>query len=267
MITREAPDRFDPGLAVSADPHALGFEFGQGTFGPPQPELRRLDDIRRSLRDPDCAGPDPLYAIAMDVGRVEHEEELKRRMLLFGVVLYSSGRLGQEPVRSQGHVHAIAPHCGWSTPELIEVWQGTAVVYLQQHAADDPGTCIAVSASAGDYVVIPPGWAHCVINADVRSRMLFGAFCDRQYAFEYDEVRARNGLAWFPLVAEEGSLAWQPNPRYRNRRLEFHAARQYPELGLLKGVPLYEQFARSPERLQWVSDPARVTDLWTQFTP
>ena len=24
-----------------------------------------------------------------------------------------------EPVRSQGHIHSIAPHCGWSTPELF----------------------------------------------------------------------------------------------------------------------------------------------------
>ena len=56
----------------------MGFEYGAGVFGPP-PELRSLDAIRRSLRDPWCAGPDPVYAIAMDVGLHEHRGDLQRR--------------------------------------------------------------------------------------------------------------------------------------------------------------------------------------------
>src|SRR6202167_5312917 len=84
---------------------------------------------------------------------------------LFGVVVYASGRLGDEPVRSQGHIHAIAPHCGWSTPEVFEIWEGRAIVYAQESAEDDPGRCFAVTAGPGDKVVVPPGWAHAVINA------------------------------------------------------------------------------------------------------
>jgi glucose-6-phosphate isomerase len=84
----------------------------------------------------------------MDVGKAEDLAELKRRSLLFGVVAYASGQLGEEPVRSQGHIHAIAPHCGWSTPELFEVWQGRAIIYAQEFAADHPGRC-CVSASTG----------------------------------------------------------------------------------------------------------------------
>jgi len=83
----------------------------------------------------------------------------------FGVVAYASGRLGNEPVRSQGHVHAIAPHCGWSTPELFEIWEGSAIIYAQESDGDDPGRCVAIMAHAGEQVVVPPGWAHCVINA------------------------------------------------------------------------------------------------------
>jgi len=65
----------------------------------------------------------------MDVGRIEDLSELKQRMLLFGIVIYATGKLGDEPVRGQGHVHAVAPHCGWSTPELFEIWQGHAIIY------------------------------------------------------------------------------------------------------------------------------------------
>jgi len=83
--------------------------------------------------------PDVVYAFAMDVGRTEHRRMLERRNLLFGVVTYAAGRLGDEPVRSQGHVHAVSPRSGWLFPEMFEIWSGRAVVYMQERAAKDPG--------------------------------------------------------------------------------------------------------------------------------
>jgi glucose-6-phosphate isomerase len=262
--------RFDPGLDVRMRPDSLGFDYGEGVFGP-EPEMRRLDDIRRSLRDPQCTGPDPVYGIAMDVGKTGDAAELRRRFLLFGVVAYASGRLGEEPVRSQGHVHAVAPHCGWSTPELFEIWEGRAVIYAQEFAGaepdrDNPGRCVAVEAGPGDQVVVPPNWAHCVVNASADQRMVFGALCERQYGFVYDGVRAHGGLAWFPLL-HEGPIEWQANPRYSASTLDLRGPRAYPELGLDRNVPMYRQFEADPERVQWISEPGRLATVWPTFEP
>jgi glucose-6-phosphate isomerase len=256
---------FDPQLAVRLSAGSLAFEYGQDVFGPP-PELRSLDAIRYSLLSPSCQGPDPVYCIAMDVGRNEHAATLRQRMLLFGVVAYEKGRLGDEPVRSQGHVHAVAPHCGWSTPELFEIWQGNAIIYAQETTADQPGRCFAIEANPGDKIVIPPGWAHCVINSNPETRMVFGAWCDRQYGFVYDGVRAHRGLAWFPLLRGDG-IEWQRNSSYAPSQLVRRPARSYPELGVLDSLPIYEQFARDPGRMQWVSEPALVEPLWETFEP
>jgi len=257
---------FDPGLDVRPRRQPMGFDYGPGVFGPP-PELRSLDQIRRSLRDPRCSGPDPVYAIAMDVFREEHRDELRRRQLLFGVVTYAAGRLGEEPVRSQGHVHRVAPHSGWSPPELYEIWSGRAVVYMQERAARDPGRCLAVLAGPGEVVVVPPGWAHATVSADPREPMTFGAWCDREYGFEYDAVRAHGGLAFFPLLREDGGIDWQRNPRYRERPLAVRGARAYPELGLRAGEPIYRAFTREASAVQWVSDPGRLAALWEAFQP
>jgi glucose-6-phosphate isomerase len=187
-------------------------------------------------------------------------------MLLFGVVAYEKGQLGDEPVRSQGHVHAIAPHCGWSTPELFEIWQGNAIIYAQETALDRPGRCIAIEANPGDKIVIPPGWAHCVINSNPETRMVFGAWCDRQYGFVYDGVRAHRGLAWFPLLGNHG-IEWQRNSSYAASELICRSARSYPELGVSDSPPIYEQFAQDPARMQWVSEPSLAGSLWETFEP
>ena len=257
---------FDPGFDIQVCREPLGFRYGAGVFGP-QVERRRLDAIRPSLRDSDCDGPDPVYVSAMDVGQQAHRETLRRHMLLYGVVAYAAGRLGREPVRSQGHVHRVSSHSGWRPPELYEIWSGTACIYMQEYAAGDPGRCFAVTAGPGGQVVVPPGWAHATISADPSEPLVFGAWCDREYGFEYDAIRARGGLAWFPILAVNGQLEWERNPRYLPAALVSKPPRPYRDLGLDPGVPIYTQFENAPANLEWVSDPVRAGAAWQAFVP
>jgi glucose-6-phosphate isomerase len=114
---------------------------------------------------------------------------------------------------------------------------------------------------------MPPGWAHYVANVDPNSKLVFGAWCDRQYGFDYTQMRAHRGLAWFPLIESDGSLTWERNPSYAPSNLHRRQAREYPELGLSSALPIYKHLHRNPESIQWVSDPARLENLWAQFEP
>ena len=96
----------DQGIDITPGQSLMGVTYGAGVFGP-EVEIRRLEDIRASLRDPQCKGPEQVYSIAMDVGKEEHRALLNKLHLLFGVVTYSAGKLGQEPVRRQGHIIAV----------------------------------------------------------------------------------------------------------------------------------------------------------------
>lgn len=95
------------GLDMTITRQPLGFCYGEDVTGP-MPEIRTLDQIRPSLRNPDCEGPEQVYAIAMDVARLADRPELEKRMLLFGVVTYAAGTLGDEPVRSQDMFTVLA---------------------------------------------------------------------------------------------------------------------------------------------------------------
>lgn len=257
---------FNPGFDIEPIMNPMGFKYGSDVFGP-QVENRYLKDIRKSLSDPLCDGPEIVYSIAMDVGKAKHKELLEQMHLLYGVVTYAAGRLGKEPIRSQGHIHWVSKYSGWSTPEVYEIWEGEAIIYMQEYAEDNPGRCFAVYAKAGDVVIVPPYWAHATISANPEHPLTFGAWCDREYGFEYDGVRSHKGIAWFPLFDKDGKIEWQANPCYQPSELICKAPADHPELGIVKGEAIYRTFERAPETFLYVPKPGLKESVWKNYEP
>ena len=258
---------FKSGLNIISENNPLDFRYGDDCFGP-EVENRKLDDIRQSLRDYHCDGPRTVYAIAMDVGKRKHFDQLKKQHLLFGLVTYAHGRLGNEPVRSQGHIHKQSIYGqNWSTPEVYQIWSGKAVIYMQEYADDNPGKCYAVRAEPGDVVIVPPAWAHATISADLEVPLTFGAWCDLEYGFEYEKVRAHKGLAWFPLIDDNGELTWHSNPQYEKSKLVEKTPDNYKMLGIKQGECIYEQYENNPELFLFVPKPHTKENIWTNFIP
>lgn len=257
--------RFDPGFPITVSQEPMGFQYGRGVTGP-TPELRALDAIRPSLMEPDCDGPEQVYCIAMDVALEDDLPDLKRRQLLYGVVTYQKGKLGREPIRSQGHIHAVSPSCGASTCEVYEIWDGEACIYMQESGSDDAGNCYAVTGKPGDVIIVPPGWVHATINAREDAPMTFGAWCVRDYGFDYKDVRRHGGIAFFPLL-EGGRLTWIKNERYRSGTLIEKPARTYPDFHLDPAKPIYQQYRENRELFRFVTNPQEFASLWRNYQP
>lgn len=257
--------KFEYGLDMTVNQEELTFQFGEHVFGP-ETEIRYLDDIRSSLSEPQSKGPSRLYGIVMDVGHDVDKKQMLQDNLLFGVVTYAQGKIGKEPIRSQGHIHAISLSCGYSTPEVYEIWAGEAYIYMQETAYDNPGKCYAVHAKVGDVVIVPPKWAHATISTNPEEALTFGAWCVRDFGFEYDDVRAHQGLAWFPKV-EDRKIIWEANDNYEKSELIVKEPREYTEFQIDAGIPIYQQYIACPEKFHFVSNPLLVEDKWEGFTP
>jgi glucose-6-phosphate isomerase, archaeal len=246
------------GLPVVLDPDALTLDFGAGITTEPL-DQRRIDDIRQMLPDPEATGPDPLYSIYMDVRVPTLAAVLQARGLSYGAVVDSPGRIGNEYVRSQGHIHSSPP--GTTTPylEIYEFWHGTGAVYLQDAAQPDLTDVLLVDVQPGDKVIIPPGWVHVVINSGP-APLAFGALYASDATLLYEPLRAMNGTAW--AVLADGSFA--ANPRYRNPpppgRVQ---AREYPAFGIRRDWPLLTAFAGDHDLYDYVVDPERFPDVWS----
>jgi glucose-6-phosphate isomerase len=97
--------------------------------------------------------------------------------------------------------------------------------------------------------------------------MALGALCDREYSFDYEAIRKRKGLAWYPVVSTNGGIEWIPNPHYKKSSLDVRPCRDYPEFGLARGRSLYGQAVQDLDRFAWVSKPALRADVWKYFVP
>ncbi|MCE5174071.1 MAG: glucose-6-phosphate isomerase family protein [Bacteroidales bacterium] len=258
--------KFETGLSITPTINPLGFEYGSDCFGP-LVENRRLDDIRKSLFEPNCEGPEIVYSIAMDVGKKTHIQILNDLNLLFGIVTYSAGKLGQEPIRSQGHVHKLSSISNLSTPEVYEIWNGEAIIYMQKSDKDNPGLCYAVYGKPGDVIIVPPNWVHATISANPNIPLTFGAWCDRDYGFDYEGVRKHKGIAWFPIYDEQNVIKWIPNPNYEKSELICKTPNLHPELGIEKGLSIYQIFEKKVDTFNYVPFPELKKEVWVDFIP
>lgn len=255
------------GFDIKADIDNMEFIYGEGVYGPTI-EKRKLDDIRASLSDPNVSGPEYVYAVAMDVAKEEHKEDLLKRNLLYGAMIFSSGIVGEEPVRSQGHIHSISASCNASTCEVYEILSGEAYIYMQECAKDNPGKCYAIHAKANEVVIVPPNWAHATVNADPTTPMLFGAWCVRDFGFDYDEVRAHQGVAYFPKV-KDNKVVFVANKHYdvEDDGIIVKRTRSFPEFNIEEGVPIYTQYENNPDMFKFVTNPEVAKDIWEHFKP
>ena len=116
-------------------------------------------------------------------------------------------------------------------------------------------------------VIVPPDWAHATISADPGEPLTFGAWCDRNYGFDYNGVRAHKGLAWFPVYNDNNELEWHRNPNYRDSRLIQKKPGNYSALGIVPNEPIYTTFEKDPDTFLYVSKPDLKAKEWDRFIP
>jgi glucose-6-phosphate isomerase, archaeal len=119
---------------------------------------------------------------------------------------------------------------------------------MQEKATDHPGRIFAWKADEGDVILVPPGWAHYTVNANPNEPMALGAWCVRDYGFDYKDVREHRGLAYYPIV-NDSAIDFIPNPHYQQVDIIRKKPRKYLEFNLDYSKSLYEQFQDDPQSI------------------
>lgn len=122
--------------------------------------------------------------------------------------------------------------------------------YLQRSDLSD---VVAVTAKAGEFVLIPPGYGHVTINAG-KEELVMANLVSAGFASEYTFYERMQGGAYY--LMEEGR--WMQNPRYPAvPAMRVIPAGEVPELGIRHGRGIYEMVSRR-EGLSYLNSPEEV---------
>ena len=208
----------------------------------PEPSVRTLDDMRCVLANPDRSGDIPLYSMYRDLALTAGDRAyLREQNVRFDITVIPPGTVGGEYVKTKGHYHPLSPS-GIGYPELYQVLAGEALYLLQR---SDLGDIVAVTAKAGEFVLIPPGYGHVTINAG-KEELAMANLVSAGFASEYTFYEQMQGGAYY--LMEEGG--WVRNPRYPAvPAMRVIPAGEVPELGIRHGGEIYGMVSGREEPL------------------
>jgi len=218
----------------------------------PEPSVRTLNDMQCVLANPDRSGNIPLYYMYRDLALTAGDRAyLREQNVRFDITVIPPGTVGGEYVKTKGHYHPLSPS-GIGYPELYQVLAGEAHYLLQR---SDLGDIIAVTAKAGEFVLIPPGYGHVTINP-WKEKLVMANLVSVGFASEYTFYERMQGGAYYKM--KEGG--WVQNPHYPAvPPLKVIPAGEVPELGIRHGRGVYE-IVSEKEDLSYLSSPEKIPD-------
>ena len=237
--------------------------------------VRLLDELTPVALEPDiCRGSQEIaYYMANGVYREMDAPGLAGAPMRYELTLIPPRRIGREFIKTFGHRHCPEPNSGLDYAEVCEVLVGTAHFVYQTLDVSGPSSSMAlyVEATAGQKVLLPPGFDHCTINPGPEP-LLFSDVIALGVTGIYDRFRATRGAVYLE-VADNGGAQFVPNPAYQDvPSLERIAFNDYPNLRLTSDEPLYTAFVETGgEHWPFLTDPrhfwATFPDLESVFRP
>jgi glucose-6-phosphate isomerase len=220
-----------------------------------EPDVRVLDEMRGLLLDTEYANGAsnrPLYYMYRNLYRTEHHESVMHdHDLRFDITVMAHQPLGREYVKTKGHYHPEAAH-GVAYPEIYEVMDGTAHYLLQKtDSSGGVADVIVVKASAGDKVIIPPGYGHITINPSDQP-LKMANWVSTQFESQYGDMVEKQGGAYYETIAGD----WVRNQQYASvPDIRFTEPVDIDELDIVSGDDSMYRLIESPNKLAFLNRP------------
>lgn len=223
-------------------------------------QARRMAQMEAVLLEPHARPPDdPVYWIGRLYDDAGPAPLLADHHLAFAYVLVPSKRVGREYAKTQGHYHPAMPGSRMSYPEVYTHYYGRLYLLMQRRAAGQAARlddCVLIEMQPGRSILVPPGYAHILINASEGPALMAGLYCP-DFGADYEPIRSLAGAAYY-LVEADGAERSVSNVRYE----EAPALRRISDVTGTRFAPpddarpLWTSFMQEPELYRFLSDTA-----------
>ncbi len=236
----------------------------------PEPSVRTVGDMECVFADPDGVDLDsatPLYYMYRDLAMNDEDRvNLSRQNVRYDITVIPPAILSGEYVKTKGHYHPENP-AGIGYPELYQVLAGNARFLLQRKDLSD---VVSVVASAGEFVMIPPGYGHVTVNSG-EEVLVMANLVSAQFESEYALYEEMQGGAYYAMEGDgnenRNGNGWNQNPRYSSvTPIREIFARDAPEPGILngpvvrQGMGIYDLVSCSAD-LSFLNEPEKTGNL------
>lgn len=229
-----------------------GFSFGRST--------RKAETLRPVLKVPEAADTGTeLYSVYyIESAPPEAQALLDRWGLTYSPVMLAPGDIGGEFIKTSGHYHPTMPGSSLTYPEIYTGLYGTLLLFLHKRNPANPRTpldCALVALMPGISVMVPPNYAHVLINATSEPALMAGLY-STAFKPDYTEVNQLRGLAYYIMRGSSGYRI-ENNPCYMQPPvLEYIEQVQGSRFESIEelGVPVWTAFARNPDKYALLTD-------------
>ncbi len=227
------------------------------------PDIRRLFDMKDVIYDRSWLEKKEnfdLYYMYRDLFLSRADgERLRGQDLRYDITIIPPGMLGCEYIKTAGHYHPKVPGGNATYPELYEVLEGEALYLLQRR---DLGDIVAIAASAGDKVLVPPDYGHITINQSNRT-LKMANFVARSFSSIYDPIKEKAGGAYF--FTRKGWIKNERCPEAAElRRAPAPGSALLHKIGMSTGREMYP-LQKVPGQLEFLTKPDEHMELFVGF--
>jgi glucose-6-phosphate isomerase len=227
------------------------------------PDIRRLYDMPDVIYDKSwLAGAKnvDLYYMYRDLYLSRSDQEkLLEQGLRYDITIIPPRMLGVEYIKTAGHYHPSVAGGNVTYPEIYEVLEGEALYLLQKQDLSD---VVAVSAFAGDKVLIPPDYGHITINRS-NNTLKMANFVARDFSSLYEPYKKLGGGAYF--FTKDGWIKNEKTPEASElRRKDAPDSSMLRSIGMTKSREMYP-LLREKDRLDFLVHPDGHPEVFEGF--
>ena len=221
----------------------------------PKPNIRTVLDMEGVFyRSPELDPTTPLYYMYRDLWKSKEDHIwLEHNHLRYDITVIPPKLINGEYTKTKGHYHP-KNLAGVSYPEVYEVLSGFAYYQLQRR---DHRDVIIVPARPGDIIFIPPEYGHVTINPGY-NELVMANIVSTEFSSEYTEIERLHGAACYYMKKE----GWIPNTNYESHiPIHIRLPIPIPDIGIVKGVSLYEMIGSSCNKLDILNHPENYLNI------
>jgi len=227
------------------------------------PDIRRLYDMPDVIYDKSwLAGAKnvDLYYMYRDLYLSRSDQEkLLEQGLRYDITIIPPSMLGVEYIKTAGHYHPPVAGGNVTYPEIYEVLEGEALYLLQKQDLSD---VVAVSAFAGDKVLIPPDYGHITINRS-NNTLKMANLVARDFSSLYEPYKKLGGGAYF--FTKDGWIKNEKTPEASElRRKDAPDSTMLRRIGMTRSREMYP-LLREKDRLDFLVHPDRHPEVFEGF--